>query len=53
MFLWRYLDDVYPRVGLTHSFVYYSGYDFMICNYIYSDRYSFVVNGPCNYCIEL
>ena len=28
--LWlRYLDDVYPRVGLTHFFVYYSGYDFI------------------------
>ena len=31
--LWqRYLDDVYPRIGLTHSFVYYSGYDFISTN---------------------
>ena len=22
----------------------------MICNYIYLDLYSFVANGPCNYC---
>ena len=29
-FLWcRYLDDVYLKVGLTHSFVYYSGYNFI------------------------
>ena len=26
---WRYLDDVYSKVGLTHSFVYYSVYDFI------------------------
>ena len=23
------LDGVYLRIGLTHSFVYYSGYDFI------------------------
>ena len=36
---WKYLDDVYHSVGLTHSFVSNSGY-------------SFVTNGHCNYCIE-
>ena len=57
---WRYLDDVYLRLGLIYSFVYYSDYDFyshwwdklMVCNYIHSDFYSFVANGPYNYCIE-
>ena len=27
--LWRYLDDVYLRVGLTHSFISNGGYDFI------------------------
>ena len=54
------LDVVHLRVGLTHSFVYYSGCDFIPTNgtsycyvIIYSDLYSFVANGPCNYFLEL
>ena len=60
LWLWS-LDDVYPEVGLTDSFVSNSGDDFyfhwwdklMIYNYIYSDLHSFVANSPCNYFIEL
>ena len=29
LLLWWSLDDVYPRVWLTHSFVSNSGYDFI------------------------
>ena len=54
------LDVVHLRVGLTHSFVYYSGYDFIPINrtsccyvIIYLDLYFFVAIGPCNYCLEL
>ena len=54
------LDVVHLKVGLTHSFVYYSGYDFIPTNetsccyvIIYSNLYFFVVIGPCNYCLEL
>ena len=54
------LDVVHLRVGLTHSFVYYSGCDFIstngtsyYCVIIYLDLYSFVAMGPCNYCLEL
>ena len=54
------LDVVHLRIALTHSFVYYSGCDFIPTNgtscwyiIIYSDIYSFVANGPCNYCLEL
>ena len=58
---WWSLDNIHLRVGLTHSFVPNSGDDFyfhwwdklIICNYIYSDFHSFVVNGFKNYCIEL
>ena len=53
------LDNVHLRIGLTHSFVYYSGCDVIPTNgtnwwyvIIYSDLYSFVDNGPCNYCLE-
>ena len=49
------LDGVHLRLGLTHSFVYYSGYDYIStdgtsCWYVivYSDIYSFVAYGPCN-----
>ena len=49
------LDGVHLRLGLTHFFVYYSGYDCTptdgtSCWYVivYSDLYSFVANGPCN-----
>ena len=49
------LDDLHIRIGLTHSFVCYSGCDFIStdetsCWYVivYSDLYSFVANGPCN-----
>ena len=53
--------DVYPRIGLTHSFVFDSGDDFyshwgdklIIYNYIYLDLHSFVANGNSNYFIEL
>ena len=54
------LDVVHLRVGWTHSFVYFSGCDFIPINgtsccyvIIYSDLYSFVAIGPCNYCLEL
>ena len=54
------LDVVHLKVDLTHSFVYYSGYDFIPTNgtsccyvIIYSNLYFFVVVGPCNYCLEL
>ena len=54
------LDVVHLRVGLTHSFVYYSGCDFIPTNgtsycyvIIYLDIYSFVAMGPCNYCLDL
>ena len=53
------LDVVHIKVGLTHSFVYYSGYDFIPTNgtscyvIIYSNLYFFVVIGLCNYCLEL
>ena len=54
------LDGIHLRIGLTHSFVYYSGCDFIptngtSCCYVinYSDLYSFVAIGPCNYCLEL
>ena len=53
------LDVVHLRVGLTHSFMYYSSCDFIPTNetscyvIIYSDLYSFVAMGPCNYCLEL
>ena len=54
------LDGVHLRVGLTHSFVYFSGCDFIptngiSCCYVinYSDLYSFMVIGPCNYCLEV
>ena len=53
------LDGVHLRVDLTHSFVYFSGCDFIptngtICCYVinYSDLYSFMTIGPCNYCLE-
>ena len=53
------LDVVHLRVGLTYSFVYYSGCDFIPTNgtsycyvIIYSDLYSFVAISPCNYCLE-
>ena len=53
-------DVVHLKVGLTHSFVYYSDYDFIPTNgtsccyvIIYSNLYFFVVIGPCNYCLEL
>ena len=29
LLLWIFLDDVHHRVDLTHSFVCYSGYDFI------------------------
>ena len=54
------LDGVYLRIGLTHSFVYFSGCDvnptdetswWFVINY--SDLYSFVANGICNYYWEL
>ena len=54
------LDGVHLRVGLTHSFVCYSGGDFIptngtSCCYVinYSNLYSFVAISPCNYCLEL
>ena len=54
------LDVVHLRVGWTHSFVYFSGCDFIPINgtsccyvIIYSDLYFFVAIGPCNYCLEL
>ena len=61
---WTYvmeiLDDVHLRVGLTHSFVYYSGCDFIPIDgkswwyvIVYSDLHSFVANGLYNYCIDL
>ena len=37
---WRYLDDIYHRVDLTYSFVYYSGYNFVSANGI---RYWYVI----------
>ena len=59
-FVMEILDVVHLRVGLTHSFVYYSGCDFIPTNgtskwYVinYSGLYSFVANGLCNYCLEL
>ena len=54
------LDVVHLNVDLTHSFVYYSGCDFIPTNgtgccyvIIYLDLYSFVAISPCNYCLEL
>ena len=54
------LDGVYLRIGLTHSFVYYSGCDVISIDetswwYVinYSDLHSFVANGICNYYLEL
>ena len=54
------LDGVYLIIGLTHSFVYYNGYDVIPTDetswwYVinYSDLYSFVANGICNYYLEL
>ena len=54
------LDGVHLKVDLTHSFVYFSGCDFIptngtSCCYVinYSDLYSFVAIGPCNYFLEL
>ena len=54
------LDDVHLRIGLTHSSVYYSGCDVIPTNgtrwwyvIIYSDLYSFVANGLCNYYLKL
>ena len=48
-------DVVHLRIGLTHSFVYYSGCDCIPTNgtsycfvIIYLDLYSFVANGPCS-----
>ena len=45
-------------LDLSHSFVSNSSYDFIstdetskLCNYIYSDFYSFVINDPYNYYI--
>ena len=53
------LDDVHHRVGLTYSFVYYSSCDVITTDgtswwyvIVYSDVYSFVANGPYNYCLE-
>ena len=53
------LDDVHLRIGLTHSFVYYSSCDVIFTDgtswwyiFMYSNRYSFVTNGHCIYCIE-
>ena len=54
------LDGVYLRIGLTPSLVYFSGCDvnptdetswWFVINY--SDLYSFVANGICNYYLEL
>ena len=54
------LDGVYLRIGLTHSFVYYSGCDVIptdetswwyVINYL--DLYSFVANGLYNYWLKL
>ena len=54
------LDGVYLRIGLTPSFVYFSGCDviptdetswWFVINY--SDLYSFVANDFCNYYLEL
>ena len=54
-FVMEILDDVHLRIGLTHSFVYYSGCEFIPTDgtsywyvIIYSDLYSFVANGHCN-----
>ena len=54
------LDGVHFKVGLTRSFVHYSGCDVIptngtSCCYVinYSDFYSFMAIGPCNYCLEL
>ena len=54
------LDGVYLRIGLTPSFVYFSGCDINPTDEIswwfvinYSDLYSFVANGICNYYLEL
>ena len=54
------LDVVHLRISLTHSFVYYSGCDVIPIDgtrwwyvIIYSDLYSLVANGPCNYFLEL
>ena len=54
------LDGVYLRIGLNHSFVYYSGCGVIPTDetswwYVinYSDLYSFVANGLCNYYLEL
>ena len=54
------LDGVYLRIGLTPSFVYFSGCDVNPINETswwfvinYSDLYSFVANGICNYYLEL
>ena len=54
-FVMDILDGVHLRLGLTHSFVYYSDYDCILtdgtnCWYviIYSDLFSFVANGHCN-----
>ena len=59
-FVMEILDVVHLRVDLTHSFVYYSGCDFISTNgtswwYVinYSDLYSLVANGLCNYYLEL
>ena len=53
-------DGVYLRIGLIHSFVYYSGCDVIPTDetswwYVinYSDFYSFVANGLCNYYLDL
>ena len=54
------LDGVHFRIDLTHSFAYYSGCDVIPTNETswwdvinYSDLYSFVANGLCNYGLEL
>ena len=56
----KILDDVHLRIGLTHSFFYYSGCDVIPTDgasgwyvIIYSDFYSFMANDSCNYCLEL
>ena len=60
IFVMEILDVVHLNVDLTHSFVYYSGCDFIPTNgtgccyvIIYLDLYSFVAISPCNYCLEL
>ena len=59
-FVIEILDDIHLKIGLTHSFVYYSDCDVIPTNrtnwwyvIIYLNLYSFVTNGLYNYCLEL